>query len=454
MREENQRRGASRAWARGFAVMCALLACLVALPLTAQAEEASSFEDLKQAVEGVAADASGEVTVTEDLAASGTITVQGNVTVTFGDATTVTREDAAALFDVTTGSLTIEGNVTVSGGTGSFATVRSGAALSVNGAVLAQGVSGEDSFFDVAGSLSMGPDGGISGWVANGSGSAVSVSGEGASLTMNGGEISGNTATKTGGGVRLADGATMTMTNGATVSNNVLANGTAEGAGIHVSGGSTLTANSAVISGNHGTYKRDWEGCQSQGGGIYVTGAGSTVTLTNTTVSGNRVAHNSNGSGGGIYATRDAAVSITGGSVSDNSGFISDDHLLHESGGGGLYVTGDATLTMSGVTVFNNTALLGAGIYLNGAASATIEGCSVTGNRTLRDPEPATSSYYNDSIGGGILVRRSGGTLTPPAGAARSRPSSASRAAPRHRWSSATTRPSWAAAVSASSTPR
>ncbi|WP_239462442.1 right-handed parallel beta-helix repeat-containing protein [Enorma phocaeensis] len=371
-----------------------------------------------------------------DISASGTLTADSSVsipenadvTITFADDAAIDRgqsddKDDSPTFIVAKGArLTITGSVTVNGDTGMFVQVAEGGSLTLNGSIAADEVNGEESFIDVAGSLTLNANGSVSGWkgVEDGA-SAVEASGENASITVNGGSITDNSGTSRGG-VQVLKGATMTM-EGGSVTNNRLTGGNSYsyGAGIYLSGGSTLTAEGAAITDNCGKYEGDWSRRQQAGGGIAVTGVGSTVTLTNCKVERNRVANNSGWAGGGIYAANKARVTVTGGSISNNSAFTSDDHTQHESGGGGVYATGDAVVSLTDVTINGNTALLGAGLYLNGVAGARIEDCTVSGNMTLRDSSPS-EPYSNSSVGGGILARTSGGGLTPPGGGSDAEP--------------------------------
>jgi hypothetical protein len=75
---------------------------------------------------------------------------------------------------------------------------------------------------------------------------------------MNGGEISGNTSSSSGGGVYVSSGTFFTM-NGGEISGNTAS----YGGGVYVSSG-TFTMNGGEISGNTASY--------GGGGGVYVSG--------------------------------------------------------------------------------------------------------------------------------------------------------------------------------------
>ncbi len=401
------------------------------MPARAYATESvTTWDDLANAVEKVSSESPVDISASGTLTADSSVSIPENadVTITFADDAAIDRgqsddKDDSPTFIVAKGArLTITGSVTVNGDTGMFVQVAEGGSLTLNGSIAADEVNGEESFIDVAGSLTLNANGSVSGWkgVEDGA-SAVEASGENASITVNGGSITDNSGTSRGG-VQVLKGATMTMEGGSVTNNRLTGgNGYSYGAGIYLSGGSTLTAECAAITDNCGKYEGDWSRCQQAGGGIAVTGVGSTVTLTNCKVERNRVANNSGWAGGGIYAANKARVTVTGGSISNNSAFTSDDHTQHESGGGGVYATGDAVVSLTDVTINGNTALLGAGLYLNGVAGARIEDCTVSGNMTLRDSSPS-EPYYNSSVGGGILARTSGGGLTPPGGGSDAEP--------------------------------
>jgi hypothetical protein len=137
------------------------------------------------------------------------------------------------------------------------------------------------------------------------------------SFTMEGGEISGNTSSKTGGGVYAAGGA-FTMSGG-TISGNT------------VSGGG--------------------------GGGVFVSGA--TFTMSGGKITGNRVS----GVGGGAYIGSNGTFTMTGGEISENT--------ASGVGGGGVSVAG--TFTMSGGTISGNKAPSGNGGGVSSASGRFIK---------------------------------------------------------------------------------
>ena len=215
-------------------------------------------------------------------------------------------------------------------------------------------------------------------------------------LTINEGTIgitdSPNTASNKGGGI-FSTG-TLTISGGS-IRGNKAGNGAAINlnGGIFTMTGGTISGNSTIVSGN----------ANKKCGGVNLTG-GSTMTM-----SGGSIADNTSlDDDGGVYIGSDCTFTMTGGSITGNSaknyGGIQVDGIFNMSGGsisgntatesyGGLRVNGSGTFNMTGGSVSGNTATNHGGIYVNG--TLTMTGGSVTGNS-------ATNNY------GGIYVN---GTL-------------------------------------------
>ena len=154
-----------------------------------------------------------------------------------------------------------------------------------------------------------------------------------------------------------------------TLDNLTVANGSApNGAGVYVNG-ATLTVTNTTFSGNHAS---------NRGGAIYNISAG-TVTVTNTTFSGN-IADNG---GAAIITTakisgpRDGPVTVTSSTFIDNS----------SNGDGGAIMLLTGTLSLTDSTISNSTAVYGGAIYSQ--VPLTITNSTLSGN---------TASY-----GGGIM---------------------------------------------------
>ncbi len=255
--------------------------------------------------------------------------------------------------------------------------------------------------------------GAISGNTATKYGGGVYI--DGGTLTMNGGEISNNTATSYGGGVYYQDG-TFIMYDGK-VSNNAT---NADGGGVCAYAQKNTTAKfymcGGTISGNTATY------CQSTtvgatssacGGGVYVRSANEQGTAEFYMYDGT-ISNNEAGVGGGVYSGVLSKFYMYGGTISDNaaqrtgggvynygsssshstfimydgtiSGNISNSTKLSSSSttnyhGGGVY-TGNGTFTMYGGMICDNTAynMVGGGVY-NISGTFTIYGGTIVGNQ-------------------------------------------------------------------------
>lgn len=201
--------------------------------------------------------------------------------------------------------------------------------------------------------------------------------GNGSIFTMNGGEISGNTANG-GGGVAII-GSTMVM-NGGKISNNSTYKTTGQGsygAGVYVadyanaSGGDILfkpkpasfEMNGGKITGNKAL---------DYGGGILTFPQQSkkiTINIKNGEISENQVTE---GSGGAIAAFFGVTeLNINGGILTKNSA---------KNYGGGVFLYDATNVTISGGTISENKASQGGGVYLWPTSAANQTGGSIENN--------------------------------------------------------------------------
>ena len=201
--------------------------------------------------------------------------------------------------------------------------------------------------------------------------------GNGSTFTMNGGEISGNTANG-GGGVAII-GSTMVM-NGGTISNNSTYKTSGQGsygAGVYVadyanaSGGNILfkpkpasfEMNGGKITGNKAL---------DYGGGILTFPQQSkkiTINIKNGEISENQVTE---GSGGAIAAFFGVTeLNINGGILTKNSA---------KNYGGGVFLYDATNVTISGGTISENKASQGGGVYLWPTSAANQTGGSIENN--------------------------------------------------------------------------
>ena len=201
--------------------------------------------------------------------------------------------------------------------------------------------------------------------------------GNGSTFTMNGGEISGNTANG-GGGVAII-GSTMVMNDGV-ISNNSTYRTSGQGsygAGVYVadyansSGGDTLfTATPASFEMNGG--KITGNKALDYGGGVVTFPQYSkkiTININNGEISGNKV---TGGSGGAVAAFFGVTeLNIKDGTLTENSA---------RSYGGGVFLYDATNVTISGGTISENKASQGGGVYLWPTSAAKQTGGSIENN--------------------------------------------------------------------------
>jgi len=210
------------------------------------------------------------------------------------------------------------------------------------------------------------------------------VRNEQGTVVLNDVTVSGNTSGVLGGGI-YNDGGTMALTD-VVIADNTIANDVgAYGGGIFNDDGAMVLTNVTI---RDNTAEGD---LGAQGGGIF---NGGTMTVTDSTVSGNVSATASAGSyglGGGIYNSR-GKLTLTDTTVSGNRA------TGHYARGGGIYGDdgGGGAIALTNVTVTANAAdHSGGGIFSYGALTLT--------NSTV-------SENSTDGFAGGIYS--SGGTLT------------------------------------------
>lgn len=139
-------------------------------------------------------------------------------------------------------------------------------------------------------------------------------------------------------------------------------------------------------------------GAGDQGGGLENAG---TLTLTSSTI-GSSVG--GNGKGGGIYNAPGATLTVTNSTISGNSATAE---------GGGIYNDAGATLTLSGSTVNGNTGSDGAGIY-NQRGSLTVTSSTISGNSATAEGggiynQVGTLTMTNSTLSGNSANTGGGG---------------------------------------------
>jgi hypothetical protein len=197
---------------------------------------------------------------------------------------------------------------------------------------------------------------------------------------MNGGEISGNSASSSysgGGGVYNSSG-TFTM-NGGEISGNSASSSSSGGGGVYNERG-TFTMNDGEISGNSASSSSYYYSYSySYGGGVYISN-NSTFTMSGGEISGNSASSSyssySYSYGGGVYISS-GTFTMNDGEISGNSASSSSSYYSY-SYGGGVYISNNSTFTMSGgATVLNNT------VFLDNNSAITIDTLTGTGDAAL-----------------------------------------------------------------------
>jgi hypothetical protein len=221
----------------------------------------------------------------------------------------------------------------------------------------------------------------------------LTIQGPGASqLTISGGfnsrvfEVDGSTTSVTLSGVSIIDGiGTAFYPYGNTGWSGGNKSGTTaqDGQGGAIWNGGTLTVSSCMLADNSAAVN----GYSSfAGGGIYNVG---TLIVSNSTLAHNSVgnAYGYYGNGGGIYNA--GTLTVNGSTLSDNIAYGSNGVGL----GGGIYSGYKLTVTITGSTLTGNTGSLGGAVYTDGTLA--LNGSTLSGNSA-------------SSEGGGIFNDRQG----------------------------------------------
>lgn len=183
------------------------------------------------------------------------------------------------------------------------------------------------------------------------------------SLVMEGGEICGNTSTKNGGGVYVANGS-FSMANGTAIRNRG-----EQGGGVYVLSG-TFTMENSTISEN-----ATFEALMCYGGGVYLANGSFTM-------NSGKVNYNSAVNGGGVYVFK-GTFTMESGEINENSTYALDGQLCD---GGGVYVNTDSTFAMKGGEICGNATSPwamynhGGGVYIYGGAFQVSGGVKILNN--------------------------------------------------------------------------
>ncbi len=232
----------------------------------------------------------------------------------------------------------------------------------------------------------------------------------GSAVTVSGGEISGNRASRAGGGIEIR--ATMTDVVTATVTSVLLTNNDTgsnpgNGGALHITGPGNVTVSSSTVTSNTAA---------AEGGGLWNSAAG-TLTVASSTIQGNSASGNAADQGGGGLYTDGGKLIVTNSTVNNNRATGT------AGSGGGILVNPGGTLAFDGGTISGNNAnRAGGGIELNATvtdtAAITVSNVSLVNNSTgsmpgngggLHITGPGTANFLGGTVSNNMAVAEGGG---------------------------------------------
>ena len=222
-------------------------------------------------------------------------------------------------------------------------------------------------------------------------GGSVAVTGEGSTLTMNGGTVYGSSS-YSGGGIFVQNDAFFTMNNGTILGNK----SRSDGAGISVSF-AEFEMKDGLVTGNESA---------RAGGGINI--SASDFVMHNGTITNNKA---ESGAGGGINITTSGASTgnmpstfiMHNGTVSGNSSKSSE---ASENGtGGGINVSGSTFTMMTGEVFKNTSTSYGGGISIVGTTLTQTDGTGIL----LQSSFAMENGKIYENASTGNLTGRGGG---------------------------------------------
>jgi hypothetical protein len=238
----------------------------------------------------------------------------------------------------------------------------------------------------------------------------MTIQGPGASQLT----VSGNNASR----VFEVNSSQPVVLSGLTVSNGRTARYSVIEGGILNDSGSALTISGSTISGNdRGIINRGTmtvTGCTIAGNSVYydnidnsafgggggIDNIGGKLTVSNSTIAGN-IDSGTYARGGGIFAGWGTTVALTNCTISNNR--ATTDTRATTGEGGGVYADGGSTVTLTNCTLANNTAdYEGGGLFVNGANRISPNGLAVGATVYVTNCTVSGNSAY--LYGGGIYV--------------------------------------------------
>ncbi len=368
----------------------------------------------------------------------GALHITGPATVTINGGTATGNRAAAeggGFWNSAVGTLTVQ-NVTLENNTASGAAADQG-----GGALFTDG--GAMSVFNttMTGNKADG---------AAGSGGGI-LAVPGSTLTITGGALISNTASRAGGAIEVNGVVTNTVTatlNGVTMLNNLTGPAPGNGGALHITGAATVTVNGGMVMGNRAVAEGGglWNSAigtltvvgtkiidnlasgndaDQGGGGLF--NDGGDLSVSNAIIRANR-ADGTAGSGGGILNNLGTLIvtastiagnhsNRAGGGVEDNAGEsvrLQNVRLLKNStgdapgNGGALHITGAGTVdVVDSIVAENSAAAEGGGLWNSAVGILRVSGTTLNKNLTTNsgDGDGATAQ------GGGALFN-DGGLLT------------------------------------------
>jgi len=184
----------------------------------------------------------------------------------------------------------------------------------------------------------------------------ILLEGDGTVMTMTGGEISGNQSAVTAGGLYAANKTQFIMEGGQIANNR----------GKHAAGiralRSTIILKGGKITGNRSVMN---------GGGVYVSNENGKLCL-----QGAEISNNTAEKGAGVLVESKAVMEMSAGTISGNT--------VTKDGGGAILVSTDCAFTMTGGTITRNNGRIGAGLYAY-RATVTLAGGTISYNTATKE---------------------------------------------------------------------
>lgn len=188
-----------------------------------------------------------------------------------------------------------------------------------------------------------------------------------------------------------AVGRIFNITAGDVILNDIsITNGLADNGGAIAIANASLTINACTISNSIAN------GVSGSGGALWVN-TGGTLSVFNSTITGNRA----NRAGGGIESVAGTTVDLTNVSLTANNAGVAP-ATAAPGNGGGLHITGAGMANINGGNITANTAAAEGGGLWNGSGTMMIDGAAISQN---------TASGAAADNGGGGIYNLNGGTL-------------------------------------------